>query len=117
MKKIYLVESIDEDKIKSKNKNLAKDEVIREHLRFSFEFKTIDESIMKISNLTGTVFNKEPVNIKFKSRGNKILENIYNVLTHTCLSLGLLKKEELDLYDDVLNIIMEVRLSNYNDRE
>ena len=72
---------------------------------------------MKISNLTGTVFNKEPVNIKFKSRGNKILENIYNVLTHTCLSLGLLKKEELDLYDDELNIIMEERLSNYNDRE
>ena len=117
LKKIDLVESIDEDKIKSKNKNLAKDEVIREHLRFSFEFKTIDDSTMKISSLTGTVFNKEPVNIKFKSRGNKVLENIYNVLTHTCLSLNLLKKEELDLYDDELNIIMEERLSNYNDRE
>ena len=117
LKKIDLVESIDEDKIKYKNKNLAKDEVIREHLRFSFDFKTIDsENDMRISTLTGTVFNKEPVNIKFKSRGNKVLENIYNVLTQTCLSLELLKKEELDLYDNELNIIMEERLSNYNDR-
>jgi hypothetical protein len=118
LKKIDLVESIDEDKIKDKKKNLAKDEVIREHVRFSFDFKTIDsDNDMRINTLTGTVFNKEPVNIKFKSRGTKVLENIYNVFTHTCLSLKLLDKKQLDLYDNELNIIMEERLSNYNDRE
>lgn len=115
VRKIDLVDAFYSQKT---SEDQGADEGATEQLKYSCDMKTLDENqTLKLNIMTGTVFNKEPQKIKFKSRGNKVMVNVYNQCTECCLRFGLMSNEELELYDDDLSLIMEERLGNYNSRK
>lgn len=100
------------------NSERTVDEGIKIQLRFNFLLFTENEEI-KIPKviLVGTNLNKEPQVVKYKSRGNKKMKNVFNQFTEICIRLGFITPNELQEYDENLNTKIEKLLQEYNERE
>jgi hypothetical protein len=94
------------------------DEGTKNQLCFKFLLETGESNTTLPSNiLVGTNINKEPVKIKFATRGSKEQQPIYNNLTSLCLKLQFITLKDLELYDEALDDKVLEILQNYNDRK
>ena len=115
--KIDLVE-VDYDEQVDINSERTVDQGRKIQLRFNFLLLTEEEEVqIPKTILVGTNLNKEPIVVKYKSRGNKKMKNVFNQFTEICIRLGFITPRELQDYDENLNVKMEKLLQEYNERE
>ena len=97
--------------LKKIKRNEAYDDYAKKIFKFQFEFLTeFNNGTINISHITGTLFNNKTMNNTYKSRGNKVYNNVYNLLTNMCLKLELLTVEELNNKEINLKDVMINRL-------
>lgn len=116
---IELIEAeyIEDEAFDFSGRKKAVDEGKKIQLNFKFHLYTDTKEIVEKSIRTGTTFNKKIISQTYKSRGNKVMNTVFNKFTEMCLRLGFITPDDFKEYDGLITKKIDEVIKSYNDRK
>ncbi len=119
LESVDLIEAtyIDDNKFDFSNKKRGQDEGKKIQLDFKFNLYTDTKEVVEKHIRTGTTFNKKIISQTYKSRGNKVMNSVFNKFTEMCLRLHFITPDEFREYEGLITNKIDEVVKSYNDRK